>query len=965
MEQALQWVRSALGKGFVVLDVETGGLNKLKHPVLTGGVVEFSPTGEVEVAREYLIQQQGGYAVPGRAPHRPSDLMRGDRAQTTKILSRQQMLEGISPWSREHILPQVEKLEATGAPVRTGRELLQEFMSSARGRIGVIQNTKFESSVLTYMGNPEEFQALGRTAKYASKNYQNLRMVPKHVDELIQGAYKSRKARDWWNVYRGLGDKAEGGLRHALETRGEKTMLLDLMDVTKSMIGGAKHGGIIEGFGSDVHTGTNVNVLNIARTGTVLGAESHGAAADAAIEGELLLKNLTIAEKMHSAQGRNLRYDAFFTTNESRYLQRLGNVQEWLKFKNMEKSFAEQRIAIQSGKGVSITHDVIDPFKTQVYRDGLEYTEMLSGIPGRTSTREMAERMMPGASHAERMVSERQIIFNRFASGLPDEALPRARQLMSKVWRLEEDALNTTANMQLKAEEILQHMGKARSSGLGAAGFSDDVMRIAGSAVDKFKGVYERHPTGVKVAALGVMGLMALGAARSIFKDGDRPAPTYPYSRMEGIRRKQSMYNQVRGVYASSMPMGNVSDFGSGFDYEKGAIRSAAAIYANTSPPMKNAQIEFANKRPYKRSAIVKPTEMCKPIVYPEPTPVPPQVPYELGSEDLPPISKSTIQPVTIPKQALQPPATTAVAALNNKRKMKEARTHFKMKIRETPAAEALGPYRNENGMGEVVRRSMTDFGSPSDPTRGLSRSVAENQLNLSWNENGMGEVVRRSMTDFGSPSDPTRGLSRELAEDQLKMSWNENGMGEVVRRSMTDFGSPSDPTRGLSRTVTEDQLKPRVKADPQQHWLIDRNVWDNEDTVMSHLEMSMSTASVRLDTGTAEQSRSVSAGKIFNKMMDGGISVGRSDIGLALKENDRGKLYTDHLEAVGSRLDVVPQKENTRDRGMRELHQGKAGILQSKPIQHKIDSQHLRLTGSAPIRRRHPVRSRAFRSCG
>jgi len=888
-------VLSGLKSGIVVIDVESGGLERFKHPVLTGGIVEFSPTGKVTRAREWLIGNAGDtYALPAVMPEGAaeearalSSLMRGDRAQPTRLISRQQMLADISPWSEKHILPQVKALESAGAPRISGGQLLQEFLTTTKGRIGLIQNTKFEASVLSYMGDPESYQAIGRTAEYASKHYQDLKMMPRSVGELIQDAYKTQKVGDWWNVYRGLGEGAEGGLRHALiNKKADQTLMLDLMDTTKAMLGGAKQGGLITGFGADVHTGTNVNVLNLARHGSVLAAEAHGATADAVIEGELLLHNLTIAEKMHRAQARNLKFDAYLTHNESRYLQRIGNVQEWLKFKNIEKSFAQHRMDILSGRGVSITNDVIDPFKTQVYREGLEHTEVLSNIPGRTSTREMAERVMPAASTAERMVYERQIIYNRFAQNMPRETLPRARQLMAKVWRLEADALQTTANMQLKPEEILQHMGKARPTAVGAADFVDDVARIAESAVDKFKGVYERHPTAVKAAALGMIGLLAVGAARSVFKD-DRPQPTMPYSTIEGIRRKQSMYNQVRGVYASSLPMGNVSDFGSGFDYEKSAIRSAAAIYANTRPPMKNFMLEFPKQEVYKQTGIIRPTEMAKPITYPEPTPVAPQVPYVLNSEDLPPIPKGSRPQVTIPKQVMEPLPTSLISSMANQRRMKAARTHYKLKVREAPAAEALGPYRNENGMGEVARKGMTDF------------------------------------------------------------------------------GSPSDPTRKLSRTVTEDQLRPRMKAVPQQHWLIDRNVWDQEDTITSHLETTASTATVRLETGVAQVGRSISAGKLFNKINSEGIKASRPDLGLALKENDRGKLYSDHLEAVGSSLKVLPQMENNRDKGMRELHQGRAGILHSRPIQHKIDSQHLRLLGSAPARRRHPVRSRAFRSCG
>jgi len=880
--------------GFVVMDVETGGLDRFRHPVLTGGIVEFDPTGSVTRSREWLIGSKGGYTLPAAIPSGAAEearamsrLMRGDLAQPTRTITRQQMLADISPWSEKHILPQVEKLEAAGTARISGGQLLQEFLTSAKGRIGLIQNTKFEASALSYMGDPESYQALGRTAEYASKYYQDLKMMPSSVNELIQGAYKSQDVGDWWNVYRGLGDEAEGGLRHALAKRGDRTMLLDLMDTTKAMLGGAKFGGLIEGFGADVHTGTNVNVLNLARMGSVVGAEAHATVADSVIEGELLLHNLTISEKMHRAQGRNLKFDALFDTNESRYLQRLGNVQEWLKFKNVEKSFAQHRLDIQSGRGVSITNDVIDPFKTRVYREGLEHEEMLRNIPGRTSTREMAERVMPSSSVAEQMVYERQLIYNRFAQNMPRETLPRARQMMAKIWRLDADALQTTANMQLKPEEILAQMNRGRPGVLGLSEFSDDVGRIAGQALDRFKGVYEKHPTAVKATALGLIGLLAVGAARSVFRGDDRPQPTLPYTPIEGIRRKQSAYNQVRGVYASSLPMGNVSDFGSGFDYEKGAIRSAAAIYANTNPPMKNFMLEFPKQKMYKQTGIIRPTEMAKPVSYPEPPPVAPQVPYQLNSEDLPPIPKGERPQVTIPKQVMEPLPTSLIGTLDRQRKMKEARTYYKLKIRETPAVEALGPYRNENGMGEVSRRGMTDF------------------------------------------------------------------------------GSPSDPTRKLSRTVTEDQLRPRVKAVPQQHWLVDRNVWESEDTIMSHLEQTASTATVRLETGVAQHGRSVSAGKLFNKMNSEGIKAARSDLGLALKENDRGKLYSDHLEAVGSELRVLPQLETSRDRGMREMRQGKAGILQSKPIQHTIDSQHLRLLGSAPARRRHPVRSRSFRSCG
>lgn len=893
MEQALQWVMSTIRDGFVVMDVETGGLDRFRHPVLTGGIVEFDPTGKVGRTREWLIGSKGGYTLPAAMPEGAAEearamsrLMRGDQPQLTRTITRQQMLETISPWSRKHILPQVEALESAGAARITGGELLQEFLTASKGRIGLIQNTKFEASALSYMGDPESYQAIGRTAEYASKYYQDLKMMPRSVSELIQGAYKTQRTSDWWSVYRGLGDEAQGGLRHALEGRGGRTMMLDLMDTTKAMLGGAKFGGLITGFGQDVHTGTNVNVLNLARMGSVVGAEAHATTADGIIEGELLLHNLTISEKMHRAQARNLKFDAFFDTNESRYLQRLGNVQEWLKFKNVEKSFAQHRLDILSGRGVSITNDVIDPFKTQVYREGLEHTEMLSNIPGRTSTREMAERVMPGAAMAEQMVYERQLIFNRFAQNMPRESLPRARQLAAKVWRLDADSLQTTAQMQLKPEEILAQMRRGRPGAMGLGEFSDDVGRIAGKALDKFKGVYEKHPTAVKATALGLIGLLAVGAARSLFHD-DQPTPTVPYSTMEGIRRKQSMYSQVRGIYASSLPMGNVSDFGSGFDYEKGAIRSAAAIYANTRPPMKNFMLEFPKKEIYKQTGIIRPTEMSKPVNYPEPTPIAPQVPYQPGSEDLPPIPKGDRPQVMTSKQVMEPLPTSLIGTLANQRRMKAARTHYKLKIRETPAAEALSPYRNANGMGEVARRGMTDF------------------------------------------------------------------------------GSPSDPTRKLSRRVTEDQLRPRVKAVPQQHWLVDRNVWDNEDTIMSHLEQTASTSTVRLEVGVAQRGRSISAGKLFNKINSEGIKAARSDLGLALKENDRGKLYSDHLEAVGSELRVLPQQETSRDRGMRELHQGRAGILHSRPIQHTIDSQHLRLTGSAPIRRRHPVRSRAFRSCG
>lgn len=871
------------------MDIETAGLDPFRHPALAGGIVTMPGVGVKPRTQEYLLGPRGIYTAAGRVPKSAAERLAMERGllgaprTRPRYLNREQMLATMDPWAKKNILPYIQELEAAGTEAITPRHFYNKFANEVSGKIGLIQNAKFESRFLGYQIPPAEYQRLARTASFASKDYRYLRMVPEGVEESIRKAFKTGTLDDWWSVFSG-----KGGIRKALTERQGKTMILDLQDITKSMFAGLQKAGLMKSMQGDVFTGSAVNILELAAGHNT---EAHRAVADGIVELDIMQRHLSISEKLHRSLGRSIDPSSLFTTSERKYIQRLDNVREWLKFSSLEKSFAEMRLQAETGRGVPLVVGTMDPMKRQVFEDGVEKTKLLSNIPIRRSSRTVAERALPHAGLAERLAYEKKLVFDRWTEHLPEEMLPKARGLWAKIWRMDQDELVALTQAEKSAQSIL-----ARMEGTGAWGgrqLKQELIEVAQNNQARFSRMLKKTPTWLKAGAAIAAGIMAVGAM-TVSPDEDKTtvrATSYPYATIEGIRRSESAYNRIGGIYASYLPHANVSDFGSGYDYTKSAIRGAYRLFAHAKEALQGFAIEFSPRSMPQPGGILKPQALAKEVNFPIDVPVP-HAKVAWTPEMVPSVHKAPRRMVFPKYQAPQAPSLAVPRALDSARRVAAAKTKAKLVARQAPGKHIYT--QSKQGIGPMVTRATTDFGSPRDPANRVSTAAAD--------------AVRETRLKEGA---------------RLKMP----------------------------------------QAEAASAWIVDRPAWERFEVNTDHLAQVEVTARNKMPTGVGSKNSNRSFGAIMNKFSEDGVSAGTTThTNLEFRERKNRGEYLDLLSAVGNRAEVVKGPKPSEI--MRaQFYQGKAGILNARPIQHRIGSQHLRLGGQPCARRSHPVRSRAMRS--
>jgi len=672
-------------------------------------------------------------------------------------------------WVRANILADVPRLEAgvAGGTVKssTVEKFAQDLFKVSEGKVLVIQNINFESRMLGPHITDEMWRDVAENKLYrASADYKSLKSIPKQTEELLSKAYKSGKAADWWNVYKGKGGK--GGLRWALEetTAHGRTISVDLMDITKGMMAGLqKH----NKFSGDFHTGSAIDILVNALNKR---GEAHTAIGDAFDQKDVFAKHVDIAEKVYYAEKNNINLGDILHPDESRYIQRLENVNEWYKASQTRKSFAKHKLDIIEGRGVPLTRGVIQDIDKAVFEKGVLHTkETMSGLPKRVSS-QMLKGVQEAGSLSGDLAHRRQYeaVMETWLAKQQSELKPVFRTVAEDIWKITDNKLlKEIAETSLTSADILARM---ESTGARVAGtFKDDAAALAGSTARKFSQTLSKLPTNAKYAIGAILGLGAIGAliggsADSQIERAQR-TPSYPYSPIEGIRQRDSVYNTIAGMYSGYLPHNQLTDFGSGREqYNVKSTVAAVAMSTPRNPPIKGHAVEFQQpnrvSKPVPGGSLMRTKSLSPPMEAQEPSRRELPEAVNLGSlyktpglGDTARLNVASSHPITKPnhsrmttnptKQALEPHNPNTQNALTRGRLAKQYMTKKKAADK---TAQASSSFIRKPGYHTPLREGMTDFNDYGYSGTKVSLSEAANSLE---GRPGYHTPLREGMTDF------------------------------------------------------------------------------------------------------------------------------------------------------------------------------------------------------------------------
>ena len=742
------FVSKVLQGGVLGFDIETGGLKPWKHAPMTGGLAYWQPGMMEPATREYLLATQAGemFLPVGNVYDAASqikferELMRPG-GTTFKTIPMEKALGQASTWSKKHISPQVEAAVAEGMQRMTPKALMNQFFGDVRGRIGVVQNINYESMWMAPYMNLNEFTRTGRSSVGASRRAIGLRgmrgrmtleMVPSSVRNLTSKAMRSQNALDWWKIFKG-----EGGIRAALMERGSSTMIIDLSSVTRSMFGGLTEHGLMETNYFGVHAGTNVNFLELAWHGTREAAEAHRAASDAKVEIDILRRHLNISEKIRTAETQNIAPSQLFTPREWKYVQRLRAGQQQQKLWSMEKSFAEAALNVKTGRGHVITWDVIPDFEVPVFEKGGQYAEeVLSGVRRRVSSKELANVANTAAA---RQAFEKQIVFQALTRHTHQSIMPEARAIFEKTWKMDQEALQGIINLERSADDIIASFTSKGALEVNMAGFTDDAVKAANWAKNKFRGGLQKIPTPWKIAGVAAIGLAALGATLGGTSEQDiqrvHRVPSYPYTAIEGLRRQNSMYSTVRGIYTSSMPWSNVSDFRSGVDKQQSQIRGAWTMHQYRKGELDPPAISFPivpKEKPNRGVGTVidryqKPMDRTMPPVLPATKGMAQQKILE-ATAHVGSFGGHRHTP-KLPQRPLEEPNWEDLQGLEAMRQQAQIATRGKMAARQAPGKVIMDRSFRAGRYGEIYKQGTTSLKAVSEQSLKVVRKKPKRNL--------------------------------------------------------------------------------------------------------------------------------------------------------------------------------------------------------------------------------------------